>query len=103
VFYPLGGGQAGDAGQLILADGSRIEIADTRKSKEHPGRCCTCPPQAVALVPLAPGTALTAQIDWRAAPAHALSYRDPPAVCAGAAPGRRLLDHAPTMRGWTST
>ncbi len=33
VFYPLGGGQAGDAGTLTLADGTRIEIADTRKAK----------------------------------------------------------------------
>ncbi len=33
VFYPLGGGQAGDAGALTLADGTRIEIADTRKAK----------------------------------------------------------------------
>src|ERR1700682_753970 len=33
VFYPLGGGQAGDAGSLTLADGTRIEIADTRKAR----------------------------------------------------------------------
>jgi misacylated tRNA(Ala) deacylase len=33
VFYPLGGGQAGDAGAFTLADGTRIVIADTRKAK----------------------------------------------------------------------
>jgi len=33
VFYPLGGGQAGDTGALVLADGTRIAIADTRKAK----------------------------------------------------------------------
>jgi misacylated tRNA(Ala) deacylase len=33
VFYPLGGGQAGDAGVLQTADGRRIEIVDTRKQK----------------------------------------------------------------------
>ena len=33
VFYPLGGGQAGDTGALVLADGERLEIADTRKAK----------------------------------------------------------------------
>ena len=33
VFYPLGGGQAGDAGTLTLADGTVIAIADTRKAK----------------------------------------------------------------------
>ena len=33
VFYPLGGGQAGDAGTLTRADGTRIGIADTRKAR----------------------------------------------------------------------
>lgn len=33
VFYPQGGGQAGDAGRLRLADGRAIVIADTRKSR----------------------------------------------------------------------
>lgn len=33
VFYPLGGGQAGDTGTLTLPDGSTIAIADTRKAK----------------------------------------------------------------------
>jgi misacylated tRNA(Ala) deacylase len=31
VFYPLGGGQLGDTGTLLRADGQRILIADTRK------------------------------------------------------------------------
>ena len=31
VFYPLGGGQAGDSGVLLLADGSALAIADTRQ------------------------------------------------------------------------
>ena len=31
VFYPLGGGQAGDRGTLRLADGRELRIADTRK------------------------------------------------------------------------
>ena len=31
VFYPLGGGQAGDRGVLVLADGTELQIADTRK------------------------------------------------------------------------
>ncbi|HET9470112.1 MAG TPA: hypothetical protein VFO24_03345, partial [Usitatibacter sp.] len=32
VFYPRGGGQAGDAGTLELPDGARIGIADTVKA-----------------------------------------------------------------------
>jgi hypothetical protein len=38
VFYPLGGGQAGDAGMLVLADGSLLAIADTRKGKDAEGQ-----------------------------------------------------------------
>ena len=37
VFYPLGGGQAGDSGVLVLADGSSLAIADTRKGKDADG------------------------------------------------------------------
>lgn len=36
VFYPHGGGQAGDRGELVLADGRVVAIADTRKG-EQPG------------------------------------------------------------------
>ena len=31
VFYPLGGGQAGDSGTLVRASGERLLIGDTRK------------------------------------------------------------------------
>lgn len=37
VFYPLGGGQAGDSGQLLRADGSAIAVLDTRKHKYAQG------------------------------------------------------------------
>ncbi len=33
VFYPHGGGQAGDRGVLVLADGTRLAVLDARKSK----------------------------------------------------------------------
>ncbi len=35
VFYPLGGGQGGDAGVLLLPGGGEVAICDTRKGK-HP-------------------------------------------------------------------
>ena len=38
VFYPLGGGQAGDVGWLVLGDGSEVAIADTRKCKDAEGK-----------------------------------------------------------------
>lgn len=33
VFYPLGGGQAGDAGAFVLADGTRLTIADRQSGQ----------------------------------------------------------------------
>ena len=33
IFYPLGGGQPGDTGVLVRANGDRIAIADTRKGE----------------------------------------------------------------------
>ena len=33
IFYPLGGGQLGDTGALVRANGERILIADTRKGE----------------------------------------------------------------------
>jgi misacylated tRNA(Ala) deacylase len=41
VFYPLGGGQAGDAGWLLLPDGTEIAIVDTRKCKDAEGKPTT--------------------------------------------------------------
>ncbi|MFT4728626.1 MAG: misacylated tRNA(Ala) deacylase [Granulosicoccus sp.] len=34
VFYPLGGGQLGDTGVMVLKDGTRLTISDTRKDRE---------------------------------------------------------------------
>ena len=65
VFYPQGGGQAGDAGELLLSDGTRIVIADTRKG-EAPGSILHVPAaeQSEALSRLRPGDEVTARIDW---------------------------------------
>jgi len=65
VFYPQGGGQAGDAGELLLADGTRIAIADTRKG-DAPGEIVHIPgaDQSAALEKLRPGDKVTARIDW---------------------------------------
>jgi misacylated tRNA(Ala) deacylase len=61
IFYPLGGGQMGDSGALVRADGARIEIRDTRKGKgldqvlHIPGSGCA---------PLEIGETLQLTIDW---------------------------------------
>ena len=70
VFYPLGGGQAGDAGVLALADGRTLAIADTRKGKDAEGKPTAdivhvpAPGQEALLATLAVGTAVTARVDW---------------------------------------
>ncbi|BEP66182.1 alanyl-tRNA editing protein [Variovorax sp. V35] len=70
VFYPLGGGQAGDAGVLVLADGREVAIADTRKAKDAEGQPTAefvhvpAPDQADLLAALAPGDTVTARLDW---------------------------------------
>eukprot|EP01042_Synura_sphagnicola_P016761 gene16761-21192_t len=70
VFYPLGGGQAGDSGVLVLADGTQITIADTRKGKDADGNPTSdivhipAPGQEDRVAQLAPGTTVTARIDW---------------------------------------
>ena len=70
VFYPLGGGQAGDSGWLLLADGSQLPIADTRKGKDADGRFTSAichlpaPEAADALARLQAGDTVTAKVDW---------------------------------------
>ncbi len=70
VFYPLGGGQAGDAGTLTLAGGGVIAIADTRKDKDLEGRATAdivhvpAPGQEALLAQLRVGSPVTAGIDW---------------------------------------
>lgn len=70
VFYPLGGGQAGDSGVLVLPDGATLQVADTRKCKDAEGKPTAdiahlpAPGQDVLLSQLQPGSAVTARIDW---------------------------------------
>ena len=81
VFYPQGGGQAGDAGWLQLADGRRAAIADARKSKEHPGAVLHLLADADASL-LPPGTRVTAQIDWPRRHAHMRFHTSTHLLCA---------------------
>jgi misacylated tRNA(Ala) deacylase len=61
VFYPTGGGQPGDAGRLLLADGTSIDIIDTRKGAA-PGEILHIPAEGSSLP--AAGARVTAAIDW---------------------------------------
>ena len=70
VFYPQGGGQAGDSGSLMGPNGVAIAIADTRKAKDEQGKPTAdivhlaAPGQAHALATLRPGDVVVACIDW---------------------------------------
>ena len=61
VFYPLGGGQPGDRGELVLDDGTAIRIVDTRKG-ETAGEIVHVPETPVD--PGLAGSGVTAHIDW---------------------------------------
>ncbi|HSN31794.1 MAG TPA: alanyl-tRNA editing protein [Ideonella sp.] len=68
VFYPQGGGQAGDAGVLRLADGRRLAIADTRKARGEDGAAGDIVHLAAAgqeglLAALRPGEPVVAEVD----------------------------------------
>jgi misacylated tRNA(Ala) deacylase len=61
IFYPQGGGQQGDTGAMLRANGERISIADTRKG-DGPGGVLHIPGLAASRP--APGEALSLEIDW---------------------------------------
>ena len=68
VFYPLGGGQAGDTGFIVALDGTRLRVIDTRKVKREDAT----PDDALHVMDptsewrgqLAAGMPVRAQIDW---------------------------------------
>jgi misacylated tRNA(Ala) deacylase len=85
VFYPQGGGQAGDAGELVLADGRAIAIADTRK---HPllggviAHLVAPGVDAALLSACVPGAAVMARIDGARRRAHRRFHTATHLLCA---------------------
>jgi misacylated tRNA(Ala) deacylase len=61
VFYPTGGGQPGDSGILRLAGGETIRIVEARKGVDHEDVVHILEPGTAQP---APGTKVTAEIDW---------------------------------------
>jgi misacylated tRNA(Ala) deacylase len=74
VFYPRGGGQAGDSGTLLRSDGSPIAVTDTIKNE---GQILH-----VAATPLAPGETVTARIDWERRHRHMRFHTATHLLCA---------------------
>ena len=62
VFYPEGGGQPGDRGQLIQADDTAVTIVDTRKLETGEIEHIAEDPQTIAALPI--DTVVEAVIDW---------------------------------------
>lgn len=61
LFYPLGGGQPGDTGTLVRANGERIAVIDTRKGETVGSVLHLLAPGAARLEP---GEPLTLELDW---------------------------------------
>ena len=86
VFYPLGGGQAGDTGALVLEDGTRLAVVDARKSRREGAT----PDDTLHLLDpacdwkarLAPGTRVRAQIDWERRHRHMRLHTATHLLCA---------------------
>ena len=87
VFYPLGGGQAGDTGVLVVpgpggAPPLAVPIADTRKHKERPGSIAHVPAVGADLSSLAPGTGVIARVDAGRRHAHMRFHTATHLLCA---------------------
>jgi misacylated tRNA(Ala) deacylase len=81
VFYPQGGGQAGDAGVLRLADGRELRVSDTRKGA-LPGEILHVLVAHGDTSGLLPGVAVSARIDAARRQAHMRFHTATHLLCA---------------------
>ena len=87
VFYPLGGGQAGDTGTLCTAAGVLLVVADTRKHKAQPGAIVHVPADGADVSAFTPGTVVMARVDAARRMAHRRFHTATHLLCA-------LIPHA---------
>ncbi len=81
VFYPQGGGQAGDSGLLRRADGAELRIADTRKGPAS-GQILHLPEPGADLTGWCAGQAVTATLDAARRQAHRRFHTATHLLCA---------------------
>jgi misacylated tRNA(Ala) deacylase len=83
VFYPRGGGQAGDAGEIVRGDGGIIAIVDTVKGGA-PDEILHIPaPDCMpAVLSLVAGEPVTARIDWERRHRHMRFHTATHLLCA---------------------
>ena len=82
VFYPLGGGQAGDTGTVTSQSGVVLAIADTRKHPSLPGAVLHVPAAGADWRSLQPGMRVTAQVDAERRRAHMRLHTATHLLCA---------------------
>ena len=82
VFYPLGGGQAGDTGTITTASGAVLAIADTRKHTTVPGAIAHVTAADADMVAFTPGTVVSAQVDAERRQAHRRFHTATHLLCA---------------------
>ncbi|GBH25987.1 alanyl-tRNA editing protein [Burkholderia vietnamiensis] len=88
VFYPPGGGQAGDAGTLTLPDGGPIAIADPHKARfdgatPDDAVHVPAPGQEARIAALPPGARVVADLDWARRYRHMRLHTAAHLMCAG--------------------
>ena len=83
VFYPRGGGQAGDAGEIVRGDGGIIAVVDTVKGGA-PDEILHIPaPDCMpAVLSLVAGEPVTARIDWERRHRHMRFHTATHLLCA---------------------
>jgi misacylated tRNA(Ala) deacylase len=81
VFYPQGGGQAGDAG-VLTAGAATLAIVDTRKHKVQPGAIAHVPAPGADLSAFTVGTRVIVQIDATRRRAHMRFHTATHLLCA---------------------
>jgi misacylated tRNA(Ala) deacylase len=81
VFYPQGGGQAGDAGELVMTTGRVLRVADTRKGPEA-GRILHLLADLADAAVLCAGDTVTARLDVPRRHAHRRFHTATHLLCA---------------------
>jgi len=83
VFYPRGGGQAGDAGEIVRGDGGIIAVVDTVKGGA-PDEILHIPaPDCMpAVLSLVAGEPVTARLDWERRHRHMRFHTATHLLCA---------------------
>ncbi len=82
VFYPRGGGQAGDSGWLELEAGARILVSESIKGEGAEVVHVPAAGQEASLAGLRPGARLTARIDWERRHRHMRFHTATHLLCA---------------------